>query len=138
MKKQDRRPLFDAREWRPIGVMDSVSYSFSICRRRECLLGKTLQHRFLNITEFPETHASARQCTEFSPNGREWRHNGVMAPADASRSKADLSSSNDDIVDHIDISARGPDRYLLDRFATWCRYPYLAEVPWRSWRKAPP
>jgi hypothetical protein len=56
MKKQNPRPLFDAREWSPNGVTDFANGLFSIGCGCECLLGKTLLLRFLSITEFPEHH----------------------------------------------------------------------------------
>jgi hypothetical protein len=60
-------------DWSPIGVTDFASCLVSFSCGRDCLLGKTLQHRFLNITAFPERHQSARRF----PSIREMAANGV-------------------------------------------------------------
>ena len=52
-------------DWSPIGVTDFASCLVSFSCGRDCLLGKTLQHRFLNITAFPERHQSARRFPSF-------------------------------------------------------------------------
>jgi len=48
----------DARNLLIFGAGDGV-------RTRDVQLGKTLQDRFLNITEFPEAHGSARRFPSF-------------------------------------------------------------------------
>src|ERR1035437_3363170 len=75
-------------DWSPIGVTDFASCLVSFSCGRDCLLGKTLQHRFLNITAFPERHQSARRF----PSIREMAANGVTTKSRAG-SVPDVSPS---------------------------------------------
>ena len=67
-------------EWSHNGVTDFASRLVSFSCGRDCLLGKTLQHRVLSVTEFPEHHRSARR----SPSFRQTVANGVTTESHAS------------------------------------------------------
>lgn len=64
-----------AREWSHSGVTKSASPFVSVDYRREYMLGKTLQLRFLKLMVFPEAHQSARRFPSF----RQKSANGVTA-----------------------------------------------------------
>src|SRR6266704_992095 len=72
-------PRFDRGNdlWLPSRFPDekrkAKSVDVGLSRTRDVQLGKTLQLRFLNSTEFPETHGNARRCHSF----REMVANGV-------------------------------------------------------------